>query len=122
MQPTKIKRSKSSASTSKKVSATPTEVKKEAEEKSGRKKKSDEPEKEVWKWWEEAKADDGTKWKFLQHLGNFADRLFQVAVSKCELDEKIDSYYLGAYLGGTRKVFNLKIGLRVVLAASVGLR
>ncbi|CAB4061455.1 TOP1 [Lepeophtheirus salmonis] len=24
---------------------------------------------EVWKWWEEEKVDDGTKWKFLQHRG-----------------------------------------------------
>uniref|UniRef100_A0A0K2TK98 DNA topoisomerase I n=1 Tax=Lepeophtheirus salmonis TaxID=72036 RepID=A0A0K2TK98_LEPSM len=33
----------------------------------GRKKKEDKV--EVWKWWEEEKVDDGTKWKFLQHRG-----------------------------------------------------
>ena len=29
--------------------------------------KKEEP--EVWKWWEEEKKDDGTKWHFLQHQG-----------------------------------------------------
>jgi len=28
-----------------------------------------EAEKNVWKWWEEDKVDDGTKWKFLEHKG-----------------------------------------------------
>ncbi|KAJ8729279.1 hypothetical protein PYW08_000860 [Mythimna loreyi] len=32
-----------------------------------KKKQEDEP--EVWKWWEEEKRDDGTKWKFLEHKG-----------------------------------------------------
>ncbi|PZC81133.1 DNA topoisomerase I, mitochondrial [Helicoverpa zea] len=32
-----------------------------------KKKQEDEP--EVWKWWEEEKKDDGTKWKFLEHKG-----------------------------------------------------
>lgn len=34
----------------------------------GRKKKEEAPQ-EVWKWWEEEKRDDGTKWKFLEHKG-----------------------------------------------------
>lgn len=25
--------------------------------------------KEVWKWWEEEKKEDGKKWKTLQHMG-----------------------------------------------------
>ncbi|CAO1430397.1 unnamed protein product [Diamesa tonsa] len=37
--------------------------------KGGRKKKKEEEEVEVWKWWEEKKVDDGTKWKFLEHQG-----------------------------------------------------
>jgi DNA topoisomerase I len=35
--------------------------------KGGRKK--NEPEQKVWKWWEEEKKDDGTKWHFLEHKG-----------------------------------------------------
>ncbi|KAI5632594.1 eukaryotic DNA topoisomerase i, catalytic core domain-containing protein [Phthorimaea operculella] len=34
-----------------------------------RKGKKLEEEQEVWKWWEEKKEDDGTKWKFLEHKG-----------------------------------------------------
>ncbi|CAH0726092.1 unnamed protein product, partial [Brenthis ino] len=34
-----------------------------------RKKKGEEEEQEVWKWWEESKKDDGTKWYFLEHKG-----------------------------------------------------
>ncbi|KAJ2953786.1 hypothetical protein O0L34_g1413 [Tuta absoluta] len=34
-----------------------------------RKGKKQEEEQEVWKWWEEKKEDDGTKWKFLEHKG-----------------------------------------------------
>lgn len=34
-----------------------------------KKEKDLEAEKNVWKWWEEDKKDDGTKWKFLEHLG-----------------------------------------------------
>jgi len=34
-----------------------------------KKEKELEAEKNVWKWWEEKKVDDGTKWKFLEHLG-----------------------------------------------------
>lgn len=26
-------------------------------------------EKEVWKWWEEDRSNDGKKWRFLEHLG-----------------------------------------------------
>ncbi|XP_012256961.2 DNA topoisomerase I, mitochondrial isoform X2 [Athalia rosae] len=33
-----------------------------------KKKKADEPQ-EVWKWWEEEKKNDGTKWHFLEHKG-----------------------------------------------------
>ncbi|XP_046354465.1 DNA topoisomerase I, mitochondrial-like isoform X1 [Haliotis rufescens] len=32
-------------------------------------KKEKAPEPEVWKWWEEERKDDGTKWKFLEHRG-----------------------------------------------------
>ncbi len=35
--------------------------------KGGAKKKEGENEK--WKWWEEDRVDDGTKWKFLEHKG-----------------------------------------------------
>jgi len=34
-----------------------------------KKEKDLEAEKNVWKWWEEEKKDDGTKWKFLEHKG-----------------------------------------------------
>lgn len=34
-----------------------------------KRKKKQEDEQEVWKWWEEEKKDDGTKWKFLEHKG-----------------------------------------------------
>jgi len=37
--------------------------------KMSKKEKDLEAEKNVWKWWEEEKKDDGTKWKFLEHLG-----------------------------------------------------
>lgn len=40
----------------------------EASPQKGRKKKEEEPQ-EVWKWWEEEKLEDGTKWKFLEHKG-----------------------------------------------------
>ncbi|XP_053999182.1 DNA topoisomerase I, mitochondrial isoform X1 [Hylaeus anthracinus] len=32
-------------------------------------KKKQEEEQEVWKWWEEEKKNDGTKWTFLEHKG-----------------------------------------------------
>ncbi|GAA28973.2 DNA topoisomerase 1 [Clonorchis sinensis] len=31
--------------------------------------KSDKPEEEVWRWWEEEKKDNGVKWTFLEHKG-----------------------------------------------------
>ncbi|KPJ12715.1 DNA topoisomerase 1 [Papilio machaon] len=34
-----------------------------------KRKKKQEEEQEVWKWWEEEKKDDGTKWNFLEHKG-----------------------------------------------------
>ncbi|CAH2231749.1 jg7162 [Pararge aegeria aegeria] len=34
-----------------------------------RKKKGEEEEQEVWKWWEESKKEDGTKWHYLEHKG-----------------------------------------------------
>ncbi|CAG4944163.1 unnamed protein product [Colias eurytheme] len=34
-----------------------------------KKKDGKEEEQEVWKWWEEQKHDDGTKWRFLEHKG-----------------------------------------------------
>lgn len=34
-----------------------------------KRKKKTEADQEVWKWWEEEKKDDGTKWKFLEHKG-----------------------------------------------------
>ncbi|XP_013168227.1 PREDICTED: DNA topoisomerase I, mitochondrial [Papilio xuthus] len=34
-----------------------------------KRKKNQEEEQEVWKWWEEEKKDDGTKWNFLEHKG-----------------------------------------------------
>lgn len=34
-----------------------------------RKKKQDTETEQVWKWWEEEKTDDGTKWTFLEHKG-----------------------------------------------------
>ncbi|XP_025831306.1 DNA topoisomerase I, mitochondrial [Agrilus planipennis] len=37
--------------------------------KKGSKKKKEEETQEVWKWWEEEKRDDGTKWTFLEHKG-----------------------------------------------------
>ena len=39
------------------------------EEKKGGKKKAVKEEGEKWKWWEEERQDDGTKWKFLEHKG-----------------------------------------------------
>ncbi|XP_034945495.1 DNA topoisomerase I, mitochondrial [Chelonus insularis] len=36
---------------------------------SPKKKKKEEEEAEVWKWWEEEKKSDGTKWAFLEHKG-----------------------------------------------------
>ena len=33
------------------------------------KKKAVKEEAEKWKWWEEERKDDGTKWKFLEHKG-----------------------------------------------------
>lgn len=39
-----------------------------SENPSPRKKKQEE-EQEVWKWWEEEKKNDGTKWTFLEHKG-----------------------------------------------------
>lgn len=44
-------------------------VRKGASQESPRKVKKEEDQQEVWKWWEEEKKDDGTKWKFLQHRG-----------------------------------------------------
>merc|ERR1712168_147777 len=35
----------------------------------GRKKKEEEPAAPVWKWWEEEKPSDGSKWRFLEHKG-----------------------------------------------------
>jgi len=35
----------------------------------GRKKKEEEPAAPVWKWWEEEKPTDGSKWRFLEHKG-----------------------------------------------------
>ncbi|XP_023951485.2 DNA topoisomerase I, mitochondrial isoform X1 [Bicyclus anynana] len=34
-----------------------------------KRKKKGEEEQEVWKWWEEDKKEDGTKWRFLEHKG-----------------------------------------------------
>ncbi|XP_047545363.1 DNA topoisomerase I, mitochondrial [Vanessa atalanta] len=34
-----------------------------------KRKKKDDEEPEVWKWWEESKKEDGTKWHFLEHKG-----------------------------------------------------
>ncbi|CAH4014538.1 DNA topoisomerase I, mitochondrial isoform X1 [Pieris brassicae] len=34
-----------------------------------KKKDGKDEEQEVWKWWEEQKNDDGTKWRFLEHKG-----------------------------------------------------
>ena len=39
------------------------------EEKKAGKKKAVKEEAEKWKWWEEVRQDDGTKWKFLEHKG-----------------------------------------------------
>ncbi|XP_015608843.1 DNA topoisomerase I, mitochondrial isoform X2 [Cephus cinctus] len=36
---------------------------------SPRKKKKEEEAQDVWKWWEEEKKNDGTKWNFLEHKG-----------------------------------------------------
>ncbi|KAL0113236.1 hypothetical protein PUN28_012411 [Cardiocondyla obscurior] len=44
-----------------------TKVKTEGD--SPRKKKQEEEQQEVWKWWEEEKKSDGTKWHFLEHKG-----------------------------------------------------
>lgn len=51
--------------------AKPVKVKSEPEEgpSPSKRKKKQEDEAEVWKWWEEEKKDDGTKWKFLEHKG-----------------------------------------------------
>ena len=43
----------------------------------------------VWKWWEEEKKDDGTKWKFLQHKGP------QFAPSYEPLPSHVRFYYNG---------------------------
>lgn len=49
--------------------------------------KKDQP--EVWKWWEEEKKDDGTKWRFLEHKGPlFAPRYVR-------LPENVRFYYDG---------------------------
>lgn len=56
---------------SKPIKAKQTQIKSEPNDgpsPSKRKKKQDD-EPEVWKWWEEEKKDDGTKWKFLEHKG-----------------------------------------------------
>lgn len=45
----------------------PTPTKSPQKGKKGAKAEKEEP--VVWKWWEEEKKDDGTKWKFLQHRG-----------------------------------------------------
>ncbi len=37
--------------------------------KKGAAKKGKDGEQEKWKWWEEDRVDDGTKWKFLEHKG-----------------------------------------------------
>ncbi|XP_063376483.1 DNA topoisomerase I, mitochondrial [Cydia fagiglandana] len=55
----------------KKAKSKPVKVKAEPEESTSptKRKKKQEEEGEVWKWWEEEKKDDGTKWKFLEHKG-----------------------------------------------------
>ncbi|XP_077275045.1 DNA topoisomerase 1 isoform X1 [Temnothorax americanus] len=45
-----------------------TKVKADGDSPSPRKKKQEEQQ-EVWKWWEEEKKSDGTKWHFLEHKG-----------------------------------------------------
>ncbi|XP_071648951.1 DNA topoisomerase I, mitochondrial isoform X2 [Temnothorax longispinosus] len=45
-----------------------TKVKADGDSPSPRKKKQEEQQ-EVWKWWEEEKKSDGTKWQFLEHKG-----------------------------------------------------
>ncbi|GBP62821.1 DNA topoisomerase 1 [Eumeta japonica] len=49
----------------------PSKVKSETEEgiSPAKRKKKTEDEQDVWKWWEEEKRDDGTKWKYLEHKG-----------------------------------------------------
>ncbi|GLV41534.1 Topoisomerase 1 [Carabus blaptoides fortunei] len=78
----KSKKKKRSASTDSEDDVKP--VKKEKKKKSAKvevktehpdtgspkkRKKKPEDEQEVWKWWEEEKKDDGTKWNFLEHKG-----------------------------------------------------
>lgn len=48
----------------KKVKA-PAKEESESPKKKGKKEETN----EVWKWWEEEKANDGVKWKFLEHKG-----------------------------------------------------
>ena len=43
----------------------------------------------VWKWWEEEKTDDGTKWKFLQHKGPLFAPLYE------RLPDNVNFYYDG---------------------------
>ncbi|KAI8428097.1 hypothetical protein MSG28_002369 [Choristoneura fumiferana] len=56
----------------KKPKSKPAKVKAKSEDDSvspSKRKKKQDDEPEVWKWWEEEKKDDGTKWKFLEHKG-----------------------------------------------------
>ncbi|XP_052815915.1 DNA topoisomerase I, mitochondrial-like [Mya arenaria] len=52
----------------KKTPSKPSPTKGTATTPKGRKGKKEEEE-EVWKWWEEKKVDDGSKWQFLEHKG-----------------------------------------------------
>jgi len=52
----------------KKASKTPVKQESTSPTKRGKKEKEEEGA-GVWKWWEEEKKDDGTKWKFLEHRG-----------------------------------------------------
>ncbi|CAG9566701.1 unnamed protein product [Danaus chrysippus] len=42
-----------------------------------KRKKKENEEQEVWKWWEESKTDDGTKWHFLEHKGPLFAPLYE---------------------------------------------
>jgi DNA topoisomerase-1 len=55
----------------------------------GKKKKGEVAEQQVWKWWEEEKKDDGTKWKFLQHMGPLIAPLYE------RLPDYVNFYYEG---------------------------
>ena len=47
----------------------------------------EEPEK--WKWWEEERKDDGTKWRFLEHKGPVFAPLYE------PLPDEVGFYYDG---------------------------